>query len=247
MNPPEPCQFLPWDSDFFGFRIARYLESRIDPQSWQAARQWCQAREIRCLYLLADPEDVRTVRTAEDARFRFVDIRLTLRRSLANWSDNSACPDGVTLRGWQTGDLPELERIAGLSFTQTRFHFDPGFPPEKSAELYAVWVAKSCQGRAQAVFVAEVHGSPAGFITCRLAPGSDLAEIELIGVSQAARGHGLGSALVDVALDWFAAQGAAAVEVVTQARNLEAQRLYQRQGFALKTMQLWYHRWFRYY
>jgi len=32
--------------------------------------------------------------------------------------------------------------------------------------------------------------------------------------------------------------------VVTQGRNLAAQRLYQRNGFVTASLQLWYHRWF---
>jgi len=245
MSPSEPCQFLAWDSDFFGVRIARYLDNRLNPQSWEVARTWCHTRQIDCLYLLADPHDIQTIRTAEDAGFRFVDIRLTLGRSLDAWGGSSAPPDDVIIRNWVKKDLPELEKIARTSFTQTRFFFDPSFPPEKSAEMYAVWIAKSCQGRAQAVLVAEIGASAAGFITCRLESGRILGEIELVGVSEPARGRGLGGLLVSASLDWFSHHGASVVEVVTQGRNLEAQRLYQRNGFTIKAMQLWYHKWLR--
>ena len=245
MNPSEPCQFLTWDSDFFGCRIARYLDNRMNPQSWQSARTWCQTMQIDCLYLLADAHDNHTIRTAEDAGFRFVDMRLTLGRSLDSWGGSSVPPDGVIIRSWDENDLAELERIARLSFTQTRFFFDPFFSPEKSAEMYAVWIAKSCHGRAQAVLVAEIDRIAAGFITCRLESGRTLGEIELVGVSEHARGRGLGGLLVQASLNWFSNQRASAVEVVTQGRNLEAQRLYQRNGFTSKTMQLWYHKWFR--
>jgi ribosomal protein S18 acetylase RimI-like enzyme len=33
------------------------------------------------------------------------------------------------------------------------------------------------------------------------------------------------------------------VSVVTQGRNVAAQRLYQRAGFVTASTQLWYHRW----
>jgi hypothetical protein len=31
---------------------------------------------------------------------------------------------------------------------------------------------------------------------------------------------------------------------VTQGRNLAAQRLYQRTGFLIRDLQLWYHKWY---
>jgi RimJ/RimL family protein N-acetyltransferase len=46
------------------------------------------------------------------------------------------------------------------------------------------------------------------------------------------------------ALQWFADQGMDSMEVVTQGRNVAAQRLYQKCGFATKEVQLWYHHWF---
>jgi RimJ/RimL family protein N-acetyltransferase len=46
------------------------------------------------------------------------------------------------------------------------------------------------------------------------------------------------------ALRWFAGRGTAEVTVVTQARNLAAQQVYQKAGFQTWAVQLWYHRWF---
>jgi dTDP-4-amino-4,6-dideoxy-D-galactose acyltransferase len=50
--------------------------------------------------------------------------------------------------------------------------------------------------------------------------------------------------LVDQALAWFAQQKVTRVQVVTQGRNILAQRMYQRSGFVTHTVKLWYHRWF---
>ena len=58
------------------------------------------------------------------------------------------------------------------------------------------------------------------------------------------RGRGGGSALVQGALAWFADRGVTQVLVVTQGRNVGAQRLYQKAGFLTRKVELWYHRWF---
>ena len=65
-----------------------------------------------------------------------------------------------------------------------------------------------------------------------------------MGIAPQARGQGLGLALMYTALGWFHAAGARRVQVVTQGRNLPALRLYQRGGFQVEMVQLWFHKWF---
>ena len=61
----------------------------------------------------------------------------------------------------------------------------------------------------------------------------DLDRKELCG-----RDRGIGWALVAESLRWFAVHGARQVSVVTQGRNVQAQRLYQHCGFLTRSMQL---------
>ena len=50
--------------------------------------------------------------------------------------------------------------------------------------------------------------------------------------------------LIAAAMEWFGTEGALEVDVVTQGRNLAAQRLYQRNGFVTRRFELLYHKWF---
>ena len=43
---------------------------------------------------------------------------------------------------------------------------------------------------------------------------------------------------------WFEQEDAEKIRVVTQGRNVAAQRLYQKCGFASSSMEIWFHRWF---
>ena len=63
-------------------------------------------------------------------------------------------------------------------------------------------------------------------------------------MARQARGQGLGGTLVAGAVSWFAGEGLATVSVVTQARNVTSQRLYQRCGFVTRSVQLYYHKWY---
>jgi len=148
----------------------------------------------------------------------------------------------IEVRHYRTADLPALLPIASTSYGDTRFYQDPRFDRKACDRLYEIWLEKSCNGYANAVLVADNGREPVGFITCHLMP-DDAGNIGLVGVSDTAKGRGIGRALVQAALDWFAQQKRSYVTVVTQERNVAAQKLYQRCGFSLQDTDLWFHRW----
>jgi dTDP-4-amino-4,6-dideoxy-D-galactose acyltransferase len=235
-----PCQLLPWDTEFFGVRIARVNGSRLNLMLISEINTWCSVEAISCLYFLADSNDAVTVRLAEDHDYRLVDIRLTFERKLI---PDEVLPLSGQIRPFRPVDLPVLIDIARTSYRDTRFYFDPCFPSDKCDLLYETWVHNSTQGFADIVLVAELNGLTAGFISCKCQ--GIMGSIGLVGVAESARGRSLGQALVNGALEWFTEQGMLAVQVVTQGRNLSAQRLYQRCGFLTTDLGLWYHKWFK--
>ena len=62
--------------------------------------------------------------------------------------------------------------------------------------------------------------------------GADEAELRMLGVSPAARGRGVATALVRECIDRARRDGARRIVLSTQPEMLAAQRLYQRLGFA---------------
>ena len=191
-----------------------------------------------CLYLLADFSDRETIRVAEDHGFRLMDLRVLLDRPLGD-DVPAAAPE---IRAWKPDDLPMLHKIARGSYHDSRFYFDEQIPDALCDGLYETWIEKSCHGYAEQVLVAEQEGAAAGYISCHIRDG--VGDIGLVGVDERAQGRGLGRALVMASLDWFKSQGLERVTVVTQGRNIPAQRLYQRCGFMTRAVDLWYHRWF---
>jgi dTDP-4-amino-4,6-dideoxy-D-galactose acyltransferase len=244
MQPDGLCQYLDWDSSFWGRRIARATLRRLEPETLASLLSSCDAQSIDCLYFLADADDAATVRLAEANQFRFVDIRLTLERRL---DEMLAVQPGLDsrqpVRLAAPEDVPALRSIARASYLDSRFYFDAGFPASQCDLLYETWIEKSCQGYADAVLVAEHLGQAAGYVSCHLSDEAT-GEIGLVGVGAGAQGLGLGQHLVEAALDWFARRGMRRVTVVTQGRNCKAQRLYQKCGFKTQSVRLWYHRWF---
>lgn len=240
----DVCEFLPWDTDFFGFRIARVKENYLTERSVKDILAWVENNSIDCLYLLAEFNDPKTIQLAHQHDFQLVDIRVTFKCDLRKYGTKSQeqVDNGVLIRPAQSDDLQILEAIARTSYDSTRFHFDQHFPKEKSDALYEIWIRRSYEGYDDQVLVAEVGKQAAGYITLK-SLGNREGQIGLIGVSDVARGQGIGKALIEAAFDWSKENGVDIMIVVTQGRNIIGQNLYQKCGFITKTVQLWYHKW----
>jgi len=238
---PELCSILEWDSVFFGVRIARVNLNRLDTQTVAQVMNWCRERQVSCLYFLADRNDIETLRQAEKNGFYLTDIQMTYEIGMKGWEDRAAPDPDIRMAVPQ--DLPALRAISSSSYRDSRFYYDGHFPQERCDRLYETWIEKSLSGYAKAVLVKGAPGQPEGFITCDTLPTETLGKIGLVGVNSNTRGRGVGQALVLGSLHWFARQELKSVQVVTQGRNISAQRLYQMCGFLITEVRFWYHCW----
>ncbi|MGZ8475189.1 MAG: GNAT family N-acetyltransferase [Candidatus Limnocylindria bacterium] len=232
---------LDWDSDFFGVEIARLSPARVTERMLSFALARCEEMGTDCLYHLCDCHHAESVRLVEAAGFHFVDMRLTFERPVP--SDAQA---GRDIRDATPADLPTLERIAADSYVDSRYWFDQQFPRADCQRVYANWIDKCVSGdQAERTFVLDPSGNgPIGYIAvARLS--AVVASIVLVGVDETARGVGAGTALIEHALSWARDCGCSTIEVVTQGRNYQAQRIYQHAGFVTKKTELWYHLWRR--
>jgi len=218
-------QILDWDSDYWGVRIARVGDPDVD--------EWAREHGVACAYLLVPADDSASAHRAEERGFRLMDVRVELDAPVARTEQ--------PVRAHREDDVERLRAIARRNHADTRFYADPNFPRELCDELYDTWIRRSCEGWADAVLVAEAERSPAGYVS--LHERGDAGSIGLIGVDAAARGRGVGEALVRGALDWCAQRGLERCTVVTQGRNVPAQRLFQKCGFRTSSVDLWFHKW----
>lgn len=243
----EICQFLDWDTEFFGRRIARASLHRLDRESTLAIDAWCQANAIDCLYFLAEADDPQTIHLAEESGYRLMEVRLNYDRSLKDWDPltRPQPPQGITTRRAQPEDVPILLPIARTSYVDSRYFFDKKFPEDKWQAYYATWVKKSCDGGAPVALVAEKDGEIVGYITGQVDQNDPTIGIyELTGVADAARKAGVGHELFRAGLDEFVRLGVTYVWLATQGRNIPTQRMIQRNGFATRSCQLYFHKWF---
>jgi ribosomal protein S18 acetylase RimI-like enzyme len=244
LDATPPCKILEWDTQFWGFTIGTVVGDSLTPERVRSIDMWARQHNVRCVYLLARSTDTITQELAGAALFDLVDTRRTFECPVNRGLGPAAVRTDVRIRLSQPDDVPVLEQIARSSFTSSRFYFDTHFPRVRCGDLYAQWIRQDCQTKACAVFVADDEREVLGFVSCRAGSDERDGQIELIAVRAAARGHGVGEAFVMRALEYFACCDKPMVQVVTQARNEAAMRLYTRCGFKASDTHLRYHKWY---
>lgn len=229
---PAVNEYLPWDSEFFGMRIGRSIG--YDDTETLA---WGVKNNIDLHYLLVDVMHPGQAQQAEHDGWRYMDTRVTFARTTA------VLPGLRSVRPAFPEDRAWLRPIARNSFRITRFYADLKLDNRRCDDLYDDWLTGALDDPAKAVLVALSNdATPVGFVTLSLHGAR--ASLDLIAVARTARAQGVGNALVTDAIDWAAKEGAEEITVVTQGRNIEAQRLFQSCFFRTVSMKLWLHRWY---
>lgn len=229
-------ELLRWDSEHFGIPVARVRDPSA-PAQIHAAVDAAESMGVRCLTALVRADRIETVTTAEDLGFRCYDVRTGLDRQVDGVRASLA---DLGLRVAVEPDLLELEPIARERFSATRFAADPHFPSELASSLYAKWLWRGQRDDSRSLVAADELD---GFVVCHLDDAGGIGTIELIAVSADSEGTGLGGRLLRGAEALFAEAGLERAHVVTQGRNVPAQRLYQRHGYRTTDVALWLHRW----
>lgn len=242
----EPCEYLSWDTHFFGYRIARVSHHHLDTHSIEAIFDWCQKNSIECLYFLADSDEPESILLVQEQGFRLVEVRVTMELKLGNWSRKAKPEDNenIIIRPMKEGDYAGLRRIASNSFVHSRFYCDGSFSKKKCQEYYETWIRTSYEGRVDLFLVAEQLGNPIGFITGIFSRNKKEVRLELCAVKESRQEMGVGERLTQTIVKQSVDAGATVALVVTQGRNVAAQRMFQHLGFLTRSCQLYYHKWF---
>jgi GNAT superfamily N-acetyltransferase len=252
---------LAWDSQHFGIGCARLAPICVAPDIGLAERRatvaeiadaalaWCAGKEIGILQRRMVGARTEEAGEFERRGFRLVDSIVTFTAPAAA---NQAAP---LVRPAEPGDHDALLQIAETAFPHSRFLADQSLDPIKARLVYVHWLETLLAGAARGdksgeggvVLVAVLDGRPGGFVAMRRDPDLDalagraIAPMEMFAVAEAARGRGLGAALLMAACDWSARQGAELVEASTWTAATAARNSYARAGYAIRDTLLTFH------
>jgi dTDP-4-amino-4,6-dideoxy-D-galactose acyltransferase len=236
-----PCALLTWDSEFWGFPVGRFDGSVLDSEKLESVLEWCAGNQIRCLYFAADGTDAETLQRTHGAGFQFVDVRVDLELTGSNLPVK--CGTNPEVRRVVREEVQAIQKIARQAHHETRFFKDLNFDRSKCEELYARWIHRDFESGNILGYFPNKRQDAGGYITLAMeSPGC--ARIGLIAVEKTLRGQGAGSQLLDAALRTAVEMGAKKIRVATQGTNVPALKLYEKAGFRVRDVKIWFHRWF---
>jgi ribosomal protein S18 acetylase RimI-like enzyme len=144
----------------------------------------------------------------------------------------------VSVRAAIAADLPAMASMAAR-LVHLHHGADPQrfMLPDDIESGYRWWLERELRSDEVVLRVAEVDGAVAGYAYARVEPRDWNALLDRYGalhdifVDEAARGRGVGGALLDATLDALRALGAPRVVLSTMWGNQAAQRLFEKAGF----------------
>ncbi|MBP90846.1 MAG: hypothetical protein CMJ64_29740 [Planctomycetaceae bacterium] len=152
---------------------------------------------------------------------------------------------GVTIREYRPDDLPIIKAITVEAFDGVSIDRDiENEFGEINGHDWKWRKARHIDFDAQrdpgGIFIAEVNGEIAGYITTFGDHEAGIGVIPNLALDEAHRGQGIGRALIQHALDHFRAQGLSHAKIETLAQNEVGQRLYPSFGFQEVSRQIHY-------
>jgi dTDP-4-amino-4,6-dideoxy-D-galactose acyltransferase len=235
-------QVLKWDSEFFGFRVAKLVSSQLNSAELDDIIRQLRSNRIKLAYWASNPEDSESQVVAKSAGLFLADKKVTYSRNILSIDMSNALFD-QTIETYKESQLnEELISLALQSGIFSRFNVDTKIPAGKYEQLYKLWIEKSVNKEiAESVLVTKVSDKIVGMVTvgCK----NNRGDIGLIAVNESVRGMKIGEKLVNAALHWSVKKGHNTAQVVTQGVNRAACNLYEKCGYHVEKTENIYHIW----
>jgi dTDP-4-amino-4,6-dideoxy-D-galactose acyltransferase len=224
---------LTWDSEFFGYNVGLYnLENdRFDNKLFHENKE-----NFELIYIFSESE----IELELENKIKLVDVKTLFEKKVSN-----NLIDNETIISFDSSihNYSELEQLAYLSGTFSRFKIDTNFKNNEYYKLYKIWLDKSIEySIALKVFVKIIDNKIAGFVTLKK-NNEKTSQIGLIAVSDAFQGRGIASELIKKAEFESFINGFEYFQVPTQFENKPALKLYEKNGFEIINKVFIYHYW----
>lgn len=239
----EYYEILKWDSDFFGFTVAKITPSQLGRDQLEGILCSLRRNNVHLVYWASDPYDEKSQQAALANHGYLADKK---KYYVADLNKKIIIPHSETTSMIEeyTEAMPnkELISLAIQSGAYSRYNVDINFPKELFCRLYEQWIYQSVnKAIADAVFVATINKKNIGMITVRKM--DNIGQIGLFAVDQSARGQKIGINLIAAAHEWFIKHECRIAKVITQGDNIAGRRLYEGSGYKIERTEFFYHFW----
>lgn len=222
--------YLHWDSDFFGFSVARIDVGDANETTVARQIERLQNDGVHLIYIFS-----KRLLTIKGFNAYLVDQKRSY--LLLNPSNvPTKCKATVV-----TNRPEKLYKLAWQAGEYSRYKIDPNISDDIFKRMYSLWADNSVSGQiADYVLACNEDDEYKGFITAKIK--NNTLSIGLIATDNKYRGQGIGSCLIQEIKN-IAAQQKLALEVTTQADNLKACAFYEHNGFVVDHQEYIYHVW----
>lgn len=232
-------EILKFDTELFGFGVAKILVSRLDSSALRNILEQLQQQKVRLVFWPSNSWDEISQKAALALHGHYCTKQVTYVIELKNLGsfltpDVEEYADTIVTR--------ELEELAFEAGKYSHFLNDPKFPRDLFVKTYQNWIANSANKTlAKKILVIWRDQIIVGMVT--LGEKNQRGDIGLLGVSENFRRHGFGKQLVQAAQMEFIRQGYATAQVVTQLQDVPACKLYEKCGYTIEKIDNYYHFW----
>jgi ribosomal protein S18 acetylase RimI-like enzyme len=218
---------LEWDSNFWGFRIGHCDQiGELDGSE----------RDFKVVQACIQVNYTGSIHQLETYGFTYIDLRMEYELDLLSLNDRNKIQNIMHIGQVLSGK--EIEEIASIFVPHSRFNHSP-FSHHSVGNFYAEWIRNAIKGTYDTYFrVMNKDNATAGIISGRMVEGNTFC-IGLLGVLPEYQGHGIGSDLIRALISDLYNQDIQKVRVVTEGKNLNAQRFYCRLGFLIEDIKIW--------
>ncbi len=227
---------LAWDSEFFGFEIARVALDGATPADLRAVDEEARDLGIECLYGSLSPEPPTTTVVVQQGGWRFVEAGLMFTYRPTDVMEHR--DTDVRIRRGTPDDLPALAEVIDLLAEWSRFAVDPRFGPAAARRMHHAWVARAASTDSDQwlLTVAEDDSGISAFLTQSASP---VPRVDTIGNIRP--GSGASHHLIAAAREW--AGGETLYGGPIAARNTVALRWVENCGYRMRETTYQFHRW----
>ena len=237
------CKLLEWDSEIFGVTMAAVNTPNLTPEMMPLINRKVAEQKIRFLQYLCDCKDLESIHQAETAGFHFVDVRLTFQKILLPSDFMPEKKPGIQFGLATPAHIPAIIEMSTDLYQDFRYCVDTQFPREKVDTFYHTWLSNAVYGKYDHLcYCLFMDDKPIGYCTIRFTD-SHTASLGLFGITSAHQRKSLGNYLLQLTCADLFKKGYKEVHVVTQGKNIGAQRTYQGNGFKILSVDMWYHKW----
>jgi len=236
---------LDWDSDHFGFRVARSEPSHAPVDALRADLERAREEGVRLVYAFRDAAPSVPAELLDEFGGRAVCTQVAFRKLLLSEAGPPA-PEGIRIERFTATVVPEdLQALAIEAGGFSRFRLDPGIPRPAFEALYRTWCERSVRGElADHVLVAHGEsGDRLGLVSVARSDDPECGRIGLLSVNPRWHRFGIATALMSAAEDRMREAGCREAMVVTQQENVEVCRFYRSCGYREESCQRAFHFW----